>query len=273
MIFFKTVCSGNDFIHIELGEKTRKQTGPNPDFIKQICHRRAGIGADGVVFFRIQESSVDFHVFNRDGAEAELSGNGMAGLASVVFSLNRSLDQITLNTRVGKRTVGMIERGNRFFRLSVEIGKPDFHNKQFFPFLNQERIKFSHKNIDFYPVSVGNPHAVVCLDHSKKLSDQKLQSLGETLSAAPIFPQGANIEIVEKEARDRFRIFFYERGAGATPSSSTGCAAVFAVLRKTEQINDHLQIDILDRTIKIYGEDDIFVENYCEMVYKGILLE
>ncbi|MCK4835585.1 MAG: diaminopimelate epimerase [Candidatus Aminicenantes bacterium] len=270
MIFFKTVCSGNDFVHIDLNEKSLADNSQKPKFTRQICNRKSGAGADGVVYYREHEKSVDFQIFNRDGNEAELSGNGMAGLASILFYLDPSRGDIILNTRVGKRRVGLIDRSGNRFRLSIEIGKADFQAKDFFPFLKENQIKFNHNDIDFYPVSVGNPHVVVWLEED--LSEDQCQMVGEKLATAPIFPCGTNVEIVKKDHHNHFQVFFYERGVGKTLSSSTGSAAVFAVLRRMNQIRDHLKIETPFRKIKISGTEKIFVENFCEIVYKGIFL-
>ena len=270
MIFFKSVCSGNDFIHIELNENSRRGVVQKPSFIRKICDRKGGAGADGVVYFRERKKYVDFQIFNRDGVEAELSGNGMAGLASVLFFLNPSRRTIIFNTKIGKRKVGLIESSRNSFQLSVEIGKPDFQDIGFFPFLRPGQMKFNHDQIDFYPVSVGNPHAVICLE--SEIPEQKMHLMGKKLAEDSIFPRGTNVEIVWKTGHNRYGIFFYERGVGQTLSSSTGSAASFAALRRTNQIIDHLRIDVPGGQIKVYGTEEIFVENCCEIVYKGIFL-
>jgi diaminopimelate epimerase len=271
MIFYKTVSSGNDFLHVNLEENKLKVYKKKGEMAKAICNRHSGAGADGIVFYQIQREAIDFEIFNHDGSEAELSGNGMAGVSALLFFLDRFSDTVVLNTKVGKRKVSLVGRSGSKFKLKVEMGEPNFREIRFFPFLENNKIEFSYKDIQFYPVSIGNPHLVVLLD--KELPDQKLLALGKTLSEAPICPFGANVEFVRFKNENSCKVFFYERGVGSTGSSSTGSAAVFAVLQRLNRISQSLILNISNQKIRISGRKKIQVENFCEIVYKGMYLE
>jgi diaminopimelate epimerase len=267
MIFYKTVSAGNDFIHVEIKGKLVKDNHFKSSFARQICDRKSGVGADGIVFYHILKHGVFFRIFNQNGQEAELSGNGMAGLSAILFDLNFFKKRVVLETRVGKREVLLLNRAKKEFLLNVEIGNPDFHNLEFFPFIIQKQIEYKFKKVSFYPVSVGNPHAVVLLGKEHPL--KQLQVIGKSLSTAPIFPLGTNVELVAQKD-DKFMVFFYERGVGETGSSSTGSAAVFSVLQRLKKIQNTLEIENPFRPIKISGDETVRVENFSEIVYKGI---
>ncbi|MCK4889750.1 MAG: diaminopimelate epimerase, partial [Candidatus Aminicenantes bacterium] len=100
MIFHKTSTSGNDFIIVDRVEFNRlgKDEG---EFAKEICNKIEGPGADGVIFFLPENDIFNFSIFNSDGSEAEISGNGMAGLSATLFSMKKSRDMIKLQTRAG----------------------------------------------------------------------------------------------------------------------------------------------------------------------------
>jgi len=340
MIFYKTVSCGNDFILIDRDEcQSAAATVINKGQLAQkICCRHSGAGADGVVFYKIFPGTtgtfgtpgttpVDFEIFNRDGSEAELSGNGMAGLSALFFYLNQSgdQDQVVLNTKAGPKRNTCLQREKNKFRLKIEIGSADFQNHDFFPFLSvsckslqkkqafemkppKERHQadrewvggatpfemtppkerhleknkwgYRYQGITFYPVSVGNPHAVVLVEEG--MAADKPGQIGQVLEGAPIFPYKTNVELVlptgagpvDYEKGENFRVFFYERGVGQTHSSSTGSAAVFAVLQKLNLISHTLTIPYpdLDESIKISGKNKIYIENYTEIVYKGVHL-
>ncbi|MCU0289112.1 MAG: diaminopimelate epimerase [Acidobacteria bacterium] len=286
MNFYKTVSAGNDFLHIsveDLAEFLRLCPGRMPgvtDLSKAsrgrlaelLCHRHTGAGADGVIYYSIGNKDLDFEIFNRDGTEAELSGNGMAGISALMFYQGRFKDRLTLNTRTGSKTHFMLERDGRLFRLKIEIGQPNFNNTTFFPFLERDKTIYTHENISFYPVSVGNPHAVVLLE--RELPDNELEKMGKILECADIFPYRTNVELVYYEDPENSRIFFYERGVGHTISSSTGSAAVFAVLKKLDLLagNQPLRIKSPEGEINIYGDGSIYIENFSKIVYKGILM-
>ena len=311
MNFYKTVSCGNDFILIDRDEyQSAAAVITKGQLAKRICCRHTGAGADGVVYYKIFQGTtpVDFEIFNRDGSEAELSGNGMAGLSALFFYLNKSADQddVVLNTKAGPKRNTCLQRQKNKFRLKIEIGTANFQNHDFFPFLSISRksmqtkqtsemtpakerhqadrelvggaTPYRYNGITFYPVSVGNPHAVVLVEED--LAADKPAQIGQMLEGAPIFPYKTNVELVlrtgsepvDYEKGENFRVFFYERGVGQTRSSSTGSAAVFAVLQKLNLITYTLTIPYPDESIKISGKNKIYIENYTEIVYKGVYL-
>lgn len=286
MIFYKTVSAGNDFLHVavedlaEFVETTPGRALGVTDMSKiskgrlaqSMCQRQTGAGADGVTYYAVSKKEVQFEIFNRDGSEAELSGNGMAGVSALMFYLGKFKDRLVLNTRTGPRTHSLLEQDGADFKLKIEIGGPDFQNAAFFPFLEPGRYAYTHDNIPFHPVSVGNPHVVVLLE--KELSDDHLERMGKKLEGAAIFPNRTNVELVFFRGREDCRVFYYERGVGRTVSSSTGSAAVFAVLQKLGLIGvrEHLTIATPAGKIKIFGNGSISIENYSKIVYKGFYI-
>jgi len=309
MIFYKTVSCGNDFILIDRAEYQSAAAAliTKGQLAKKICSRHTGAGADGVVYYKISRDTmpVDFEIFNRDGSEAELSGNGMAGLSALLFYLHQpgDRDHVILNTKAGRRRNTCLRRDKNKFHLKIEIGTANFQNHDFFPFLKslqkkqafemtppQERHRadrewvggaapgYRYNGITFYPVSVGNPHAVVLLEAD--IAPDKPGQIGRMLEGAPIFPYRTNVELVlptgaepvDYEKGENFQVFFYERGVGQTRSSSTGSAAVFAVLQKLNLITQALTIPFPGEGIKISGKNTIYIENYTEIVYKGVYL-
>lgn len=286
MIFYKSVSAGNDFLHVavedlaEFVETTPGRALGVTDLSKTskgrlaecLCQRQAGPGADGVIFYSVRKEEVQFEIFNRDGSEAELSGNGMAGLSALMFYQGKFNDRLVLNTRTGPKTHFLLAQDGANFKLKIEIGSPDFQNAAFFPFLEPGKGAYTHENIPFHPVSVGNPHAVVLLE--KELPDEELEKMGKMLEGAAIFPNRTNVELVFFRNHEDCRVYYYERGVGRTVSSSTGSAAVFAVLRKLQLIKPQEGLTILTITtpagkIKIFGNTSISIENYSKIVYKG----
>lgn len=273
MIFYKTVSAGNDFLHVDMEEfNARFNDGrmSRGHLAELLCSRWTGAGADGIIFYTVGTHAVDFAIFNRDGSEAELSGNGMAGLSALLFLLDKAQDRVTLNTRAGEKTHLLLARENNTFTLKIEIGEPDFRSRDFFPFLEENKASYSHGGVNFQPVSVGNPHIVILME--KELPDDTLMQMGAELENAGIFPRNTNVEFVFFKDKDNCRVFYYERGVGHTISSSTGSAAVFAVLQKSGKIHDRLTIDTAEGKVKIYGKKTIYIESCSKIVYKGIYM-
>ena len=272
MIFYKTVSAGNDFIQVDLEGLNLRDHREKEKLALALCHPKNGPGADGVIFRETKEENISFSIYNRDGTEAELSGNGMAGCAAVLFYLKEDggSGAVTLSTRVGDKNISLLEmKGNRF-TLNVEIGAPDFTDRGFFPFLVENKLDYPFEDIVFTPVSVGNPHVVVVL--KEEIPQDALMKLGERLEGADIFPRRANVEFVSRIGNGRCKAVYYERGVGPTGSSSTGSAAIYAVMRKKGLVDNQLTIDTPMGLVKLSGTSKIYVENYTEIVYKGIYL-
>lgn len=312
MIFYKTSSFGNDFIEIDREElacpQGRRPLGGLPaatragrqagvpfldegDLARRICDRQRGVGADGVVFYSPGRQAgvpsgggsggchADFQIFNRDGGEAELSGNGMAGLAAVLFQRRLAVSPLALHTAVGSRQVELLGRDGAIFQLAVEIGLPDFANREFFPFLEEKAGTYRIDGLEFHPVSVGNPHAVVIC---REMPDgEHLANLGKKIEGHAMFPKRVNVEFVHFRGADEpppgtaasqpagCRVYFYERGVGPTLASSTGSAAVFAVLRRLGRVQDRLLIDLGPEKIALSWRDGIFIHNFTRLVCRG----
>jgi diaminopimelate epimerase len=317
MIFYKTSSFGNDFIEIDCRELTSRQgrrsrgelasaklRRSRGELAEAICDRQRGVGADGVVFYcparqagvpmgeRIEKGSFFFEIFNRDGGAAELSGNGMAGLAAVLFQRRLAASPLQLHAAIGPRRIELLARRGPLFQFNVEIGRPDFFNRKSFPFLKRGQERFTCEGLEFYPVSVGNPHAVVL--YRERFDAARLASLGKKMESHPMFPARVNVEFVCFASADDCRVFFYERGVGPTLASSTGSAAVFAVLRRLGKVRDRLAIDLKaastaedpagkevdshgakysagggQEKIQVSWKDGIFIHNFTRLVCRG----
>jgi len=265
VIFYKTSSWGNDFIEIEAAGLPKGADVPS--LARSICDRQRGVGADGVVIYQMPGRRPRFEIFNRDGGRAELSGNGMAGLAAVLLHRRLARSPLILRTGIGSRQVRLLERRGPVFHLDVEIGEPDFTGRAHFPFLEPGRRSYRLAGAEFHPVSVGNPHAVVLC---RKMPDPaRLEALGKKLENHPMFPKRVNVEFVERSATGSCRVFFYERGVGPTQASSTGSAAVFAVLRRLGMAGDQLQIEHESEPIRLDWQDGIHIRIVTRLICKG----
>ncbi len=273
MIFHKASSFGNDFIVVAEGA-----AGAGADrggLARGICDRQRGVGADGVVYYAAARAGARFRIFNRDGGAAELSGNGMAALAAVLLRRRACGAALTLRSGVGPRRVALLERRGAEFRLDVEIGRPDFSRRDFFPFLRRERERYRAGGVEFHPVSVGNPHAVVLCRRLPAAA--RLLALGAGLEGHSLFPRRTNVEFVQATGSGRCRVFFYERGVGPTQASSTGSSAVFAVLRRLGLAGDSLEIESAalaggagaDGPIRLHWQNGIHVQTVTRLICKG----
>lgn len=274
MVFYKSCSGGNDFILLDQAEL---KAPPGPEQVVRWCHRHHGAGADGLLVYDTRSRPVSFRIYNRDGLEAELSGNGMAGLTALLVYLGHDGKEVILRSQTGEYRHQVLERTVNRMVVRIDLGLPDFHNTRFFPFLTEKRDRsivegIAYGNHRFHPVAVGNPQIVLFRQPGQ--SEEEALALAEALHQQTMFPQRTNVSIVALEGAGRGRIFFYERGVGPTQSSSTGAAGAYAVIRA---LNPGLSSFVFSTPggseVRVSGQEGIAIENVTRIVYKGEYLE
>lgn len=278
MQFIKFHGFGNDYLVFE-AEQVSGVESLN-DFAHRICDRHYGAGADGItVVRRSEESSADFtvRIFNVDGSEAALSGNGTR--CTVAYLYYRGLwqkEELRLSTRSGVKRYRLRERlseGHYWFE--AELGKPGF-NSASIPMRTAEPLE----RVTDYPLAVegellrvtalsmGNPNCIIFVDDFDSLDWRRI---GRSLENHEQFPERTNVVFVRPRDRSNIEIRLWERGVGETFSSGTcSCAAAVASI-----INDHT-----DRHVNVHTEgglievlwredDEVVMTGRADIVYSG----
>jgi len=225
--FVKAHACGNDFLLIDEPLAQRRHA----DLARKLCARNTSVGADGIEFLeRRANGELFLRLFNADGSEAELSGNGTRCVAAWLAS-SEGLQQVALGTHGGVRTCQVVEAADPFYLIESGMGVPR---------VMQRTIEVPGVgNVPGAMVNVGNPHFVLFVD-SEDFSAHGLawQELGAKISTSPLFPHGTNVEFVRVLSPSEIAFRIYERGCGPTTSSGTGtCASSAAAmaLRETER--------------------------------------
>jgi diaminopimelate epimerase len=225
--FVKAHACGNDFLIIEEPLAQRRHA----DLARKLCARNTSVGADGIEFLeRRPNGELFLRLFNADGSEAELSGNGTRCVAAWLAS-SEGMQQAALGTHGGLRTCKVIEAADPRYLIESEMGVPR---------VMQRTIELPGVgNIPGAMVNVGNPHFVLFVDTDDFSAHGKSwQQLGSLISTSPLFPHGTNVEFVRVLSPTEIAFRIYERGCGPTTSSGTGtCASSSAAmaLRGTER--------------------------------------
>jgi diaminopimelate epimerase len=221
--FAKAHSLGNDFLYVAEGDLP---PGPEPGGLSRaICHRTRGLGADGLVVYRAEgPSRAAMRIYNRDGSEAEMSGNGLRGLGAwLLFSGQASPGEISVETAAGARSLWLVESAGPRFVFRAGMGRPSVEDAD-------ARLDLDGRELSAVVSSLGNPHCSLLVE---KLDLAELQRLGPRIENHPRFPARTNVELVEVASRSEIRVGFWERGVGETGSSGTGAsaAAVAAIVR------------------------------------------
>jgi diaminopimelate epimerase len=219
--FVKAHACGNDFLVIE----ESAAGGRHAAMARKLCARNTGIGADGIEFLdRRTDGSFFLRLFNADGSEAELSGNGTRCVAAWLAA-SEGLQEVALGTHGGVRMCRVVRREGAEWLIESAMGVPR---------VMPRRIEIAGVDgvIDGAMVNVGNPHYVIFVDTEDFSSHgMSWQELGAKIAVDPIFKFGTNVEFVRVLSADEIAFRIFERGCGPTTSSGTGtCASSSAAM-------------------------------------------
>ncbi len=218
--FVKAHACGNDFLIIEKQFAQRRHA----DLARKLCARNTSVGADGIEFLeRKANGDLFLRLFNADGSEAELSGNGTRCVAAWLAS-SEGRQEVALGTHGGLRTCHIVEASYPLYLIESEMGVPR---------VMPRTIELPGVGpVAGAMVNVGNPHFVLFVD-TEDFSAHKhtWQELGEKISTNPLFPHGTNVEFVRILSPSEIAFRIFERGCGPTTSSGTGtCASSAAAM-------------------------------------------
>jgi diaminopimelate epimerase len=208
MRFSKWQALGNTYLLVERAD-LREPLGSAD--ARWLCDSRRGVGADGVLeVTEVRGEEADIIVWNPDGTRAEISGNGARIAASW---LARRSGVARPRLRFGKRLVSArVTRGNVEVDLgTVEVGRP-------------ELLDLSGERVEFIPVSIGNPHAVI----RRQPDRRELLRLGPLVERHERFPARTNVQLVHAEGPADLTVLVWERGVGETLASGSSAAAAAA---------------------------------------------
>jgi diaminopimelate epimerase len=222
--FVKAHACGNDFLILD----EAAACGTHAALARRLCSRNTSIGADGIEFLERRPNGEFFlRLFNADGSEAELSGNGTRCVAAWLAHSD-GLREVALGTHGGVRTCRVVEANGVDFLIESEMGVPQVMPRTI------DLPGVGH--VDGAIVNVGNPHFVLFVDGRRDDWDvgvhgMRWQKLGSKISTSPLFPHGTNVEFVKVLSADEIALRIYERGCGPTTSSGTGtCASSAAAM-------------------------------------------
>jgi diaminopimelate epimerase len=223
--FIKAHACGNVFLILDEAVAGRAHAA----LARRLCARNTSIGADGIEFLdrdpaRRAGGDYFLRLFNADGSEAELSGNGTRCVAAWLAH-SEGLREVALGTRGGVRACRVIEAEGAQYLIESEMGVPRVMPRTI-------EISGVAGAIEGAMVNVGNPHYVIFVE-SEDFSAHGMswQELGAKIAVDPLFKFGTNVEFVRVLKQDEIAFRIYERGCGPTPSSGTGtCASSAAAM-------------------------------------------
>ncbi len=266
--FTKLQGNGNDFILIDEWDDLLVPDDKKAAFAKKYCHRRFGIGADGVLFLtKGVRAPLQMRIFNEDGSEAEMCGNGIRCFAKYALDKRYIVPGTArVETKAGVLEVETrTEEGNTYIR--VNMGKPLFDRIKIPAQGRGEFINVPLHGYEVSAVNTGVPHAVVFVDN---LEDPDLMDVAPKIRFDRVFPNGANVNFVQRDMGN-LRVRTYERGVeGETLSCGTGSVAAAAVARHLGIVRDSVVVKTAGGELRInFANDLAYMEGGAGTVYRG----
>jgi diaminopimelate epimerase len=280
ILFSKMQGLGNDYIVINESEETIIPEDKKPAVVKKICKRGFSIGADGVIFVSPSKiAQIRFRIFNADGSEAEMCGNGIRCFAKFIYE-NHVVEQenIKVETLGGIKTLELKVTEGEVISSKVDMGLASFL-AQDIPMITdkeefiEEKLDVDGIKFSLTTVNVGNPHAVIFSDD---LAEVALDEVGPLLENHAAFPERVNVHFVRIMSPGEVEMITWERGAGYTLACGTGATSVALSGYRLGQLDQDVLVHLPggDLKISIYqvdGKLGAFMEGDATLVFEGII--
>jgi len=275
--FCKLQAVGNDFLVVAREHLSEEDAAR---WAARWCDRHFGIGADGMILVAPSPSGTDadfeMRLWNADGTEAEISGNGLrCVVAYLAFTGRWSEPVVRIRTRAGVKRAELIRREGTRFEFLTDMGAPAFSSAVIPMAITPPRsrvvgfpIRVGEREIPVTACSLGNPHCVVFVEDFAELD---VREVGAAIERHPLFPERTNVEFVRVRDRRNLELRMWERGVGETLSSGTGASAalVAAVLNGLAEREVWVHTPAGALRVRWQPDDHIAVEGTAEVLFVG----
>lgn len=269
---------GNDFVFLDHFSDSDVNVD-YPELARKLCHRQFGIGADGlVVVLPSNVADARMRIFNSDGSEPEMCGNGIRCFARYIYDQGIVIsDPMLVETGAGILKLVLYVKKGQVQGVQVDMGEPILRADRI-PVLGEgepvvgQSIDVLGKNYIYTAVSMGNPHCVIFVEDFSTLDFERL---GPAIEKHPLFPRKTNVEFIQINSPQEITMKVWERGAGPTLACGTGaCASVVAAVlnHKTERaVTVHLPGG--DLFIEWAQDNHVYMTGPGDYVFKGEWLD
>lgn len=277
--FTKMQGLGNDYVYIDCF--TKEQEIKEPSYLsKIISNRNFGIGSDGLILI-CKSNVADFkmRMFNYDGSEAEMCGNGIRCVGKFVYDKGLTKKEtIKVETLSGIKTLKLNIKNNEVDTIKVDMGEPILEPQKIPVNFDKQpvkdlEIKVLDRKYKFTCVSMGNPHAITFID---KIDEIDIRKYGILIENNKYFPKKTNVEFCEIKDRNNIKMRVWERGTGETLACGTGACAALVAAVLNEYTNRTVIVELLGGKLQIqWDEKDnhIYMTGSAQIVFEGYIEE
>ena len=280
MKFTKMHGAGNDYVYVDARSDNRDWN----ELSRQMSDRHFGVGGDGLILIKDSDvADLKMSMFNADGSEAEMCGNGIR--CFVKYAVDRGIvsdssTSVSVETLAGIRRVAPIAENGQVVAARVSMGNPILTPTDV-PVKLESAGEYGSGPLLGYPfqmdghdlplsfVSMGNPHAVTFID--TPVAEFPLHAVGPKIEHHSIFPNRVNFEIVNIDSLDHLTARVWERGSGETMACGTGACGIAVASILGGHTGNAVDITLPGGTLTVNwdGEGEVFLEGPAQEVFSG----
>ena len=262
MKFTKMHGAGNDYVYVDCFNNESPQ---DPAAVSvAVSDRHKGIGADGLILICPSEvADAQMRMFNADGSEAEMCGNGVRCVAKYIYDHDICRKEtVAIETGAGTLSIDLVAKDGKVERAKVDMGEPALVPEKIpttlqgkdpsAPVINAP-LEVAGQTFEVTCVSMGNPHCVIFVDEA---TDELVHKIGPMIESDPRFPARVNVEFVELVSRSEVRQRTWERGSGETMACGTGASAVCVAGVLSDRTERKITNHLLGGTLILEWDDE-----------------
>ena len=273
--FTKMQGLGNDYVYMDAIHQKIENESSLAQFVS---NRHFGIGSDGLILI-CKSDVADFkmRMFNSDGSEAEMCGNGIRCVGKFVYDKGLTdKTTVTIETLAGIKTLELNTKDGKVETVKVDMGEPILNPKEIPVISDEEPVKnlmleAEGRKFKFTCVSMGNPHAITEVENTEKFDVEKY---GKVLEVDKAFPNKTNVEFIQIVDKNHVKMRVWERGAGETLACGTGACATAVACYLNGKTDRNVEVELLGGKLFIEWNEEnnhIYMTGPAVTVFEGVL--
>jgi len=273
MKFWKMHGLGNDYIVID-NRNLQISDAEVVESAKKLCERRFSVGADGLLLVGTSTlADVKMRIFNADGSEAEMCGNGIRCFAKYCYENNIARkSELTVETLAGVKRTWLTVEDDTVVSVMVDMGTPTL-DRSAIPMLGtgtciNENLQVDEEQYKVTCLSVGNPHCIIFVD---ALDDFPVERVGPKIENHRLFPKKTNVEFAQVLNRNELKVRVWERGCGETLACGTGACAAAVAGNLLQKIGNKAKVHLLGGDLEVEYAERLFLSGPAAKVFEGKL--
>jgi len=273
MHFWKMHGLGNDYIVIDNRDEGISSSYAE-DLAKRLCKRRFSVGADGLLLVSNSKiADAKMRIFNADGSEAEMCGNGIRCFAKYCYENHIVVKpEFMVETLSGLKHVWLTLNNKEVTDVRVDMGMPNWERKSL-PMIGQgtcinEKLEVDNEIFKVTCLSIGNPHCIIFVEN---VHDFPVEHVGSKIENHPAFPNRTNVSFTQIVNQNELKVRVWERGCGETLSCGTGICAAVAAANKLGKVRNKVTVHVLGGDLRVEVAGSLFLSGAASKVFEATL--